>query len=86
MGGGRMGKNSYQTWASSSSIMFNGDVLMLECWCPIICAVRKVNSLKKPKKGFLCLSFVKGLFNNGYVLFNVMHFYCLLILIFLCAR
>jgi len=52
MGGGRMGKNSYQTWASSSSIIFNGDVLMLECWCPIICAVRKSILSKNLRRAF----------------------------------
>jgi len=36
MGGGRMGKNISQSRASSSSSMFNGDVRMLECWCPRI--------------------------------------------------
>jgi hypothetical protein len=41
MGGGHKGKNSYQSRSSSSSSMFNGDVKVLECWCPIICAVRK---------------------------------------------
>jgi len=36
MGGGRMGKNSYQSLYSSSSSMLNGDVRVLECWCPRI--------------------------------------------------
>jgi len=35
MGGGRMGKSSYNSRSSSSSSMFNGDVRVLECWCPI---------------------------------------------------
>jgi len=77
MGGGRMGKNNSQTRASSSGSMFNGDVRMLECWCPIICDVRKVNTLKT-QEGLSLLALcqiVKCLFNNGYVLFNIMHFY-----------
>jgi len=31
MGGWHMGKKSYQSQASSSSSMFNGDVRVLEC-------------------------------------------------------
>jgi len=33
MGGGNIGKNSYESRASSSSSKFNGVVRVLECWC-----------------------------------------------------
>jgi len=36
MGGGRMGKNSYQSQYLFSSFMFNVDVRVLEYWCPRI--------------------------------------------------
>jgi len=52
MGGGRMGKNSYQSRSSSSSSMFNGDVRVLESWCPRICDVRKANAVKKQGRSF----------------------------------
>jgi len=45
-----MGKKSYESRASSSSSMFNGDVRVFECWCPRICVVRKANTLKNPKR------------------------------------
>jgi len=50
--GGRMRKESYQSRTSSSSSMFNGDVRVLECWCPRICALRKVNTVKNPGRPF----------------------------------
>jgi len=68
MSGGHMGKNSFQSRASTSSSMFNGDARMLEYWYPRICVVRKVNTIKTHRKVFICLPFVKGLFNNGYVM------------------
>jgi len=43
-----MGKNSYESRASSSIAKFNGDVRTLECWCPRICVVRKSNTSKNP--------------------------------------
>jgi len=48
MGGGRMGKNSYNSRFSSSSSMYNGDVRVLECLCHIICVVRKANTANNP--------------------------------------
>jgi len=48
MGGGRMGKNSYNGRSSSASSMFNGDVRVLECWRHRIYAVRKTNNVKNP--------------------------------------
>jgi hypothetical protein len=47
-----MGKNSYESRASSSSSKFNGDVRVLECWCPRICVVRKSNTSKNPRRPF----------------------------------
>jgi len=52
IGGDRMTKNSSQSWASSSSSMFNDEVRIFECWCPRRCAVRKVNTLKNPERPF----------------------------------
>jgi len=43
-----MGKNSYESRASSSIAKFNGDVRALEYWCPRICVVRKSNTSKNP--------------------------------------
>jgi len=48
MGGGRMGKNSYNSRSSSSSSMFNVDVRVLECWCQRIFVVRKANTINNP--------------------------------------
>jgi len=36
-GGGCMGKNIYNSRSSSLNSIFNGDVRVLECWCPRIC-------------------------------------------------
>jgi len=47
-----MGKNSYESRASSSSSKFNGDVRELECWCPRICVVRKSNTNKNSGRLF----------------------------------
>jgi len=47
-----MGKNSYESRASSSSSKFNGVVRVLECWCPRICVVKKPNTSKNPGKSF----------------------------------
>jgi len=47
-----MGKNSYESRASSSSSKFNGVVKVLECWCPRICVVRKFNTSKNPRRSF----------------------------------
>jgi len=52
MGGGRMGKNSYNIQSSSSSSMFKGEVRVLECWCHIICVVRKAYTVKTPTRLF----------------------------------
>jgi len=46
-----MDQKSYQSQASSSSSMFNGDV-------------RKVNTLKNPRRHFYALPSAKGLFNH----------------------
>ncbi|RHN68881.1 putative transcription factor GRF family [Medicago truncatula] len=32
--------------------MFNGDVRVFECWCPIICVLRKVNTVKNSGRPF----------------------------------
>ncbi|AES62117.1 GRF zinc finger protein [Medicago truncatula] len=32
--------------------MFNGDVRVLECWCPIICGARKSNTIKNRERPF----------------------------------
>jgi len=68
IGGGRMSKYNYQSRSSSSSSMFNGDVRVLECWCPRICAIRKTNIVKNSEKVFLCLPSAKGLFNHHCVM------------------
>jgi len=52
MGGGRMGKNSYYSRPSSSSTMYDDDVRELQCWCPIICVVRKANTINNLGKPF----------------------------------
>jgi len=52
MGGGRMGKNSYNSRSSSSSSMYNDDVRELQCWCPRICVVRKANTVNNPRRPF----------------------------------
>jgi len=59
MGGGRMGKNCYESRASSSSSKFNGDARVLECWCPRICSVRKANTLKNPRRSFYVCPLLK---------------------------
>jgi len=52
IGGEGMGKNSYNSWSSSSSSMYNGDVKVVECWCHRICVVRKANIVKNPGTSF----------------------------------
>jgi len=52
MGGGRMGKNSYNSRSSFSSSMYNGDVRVLQCWCHRICVVRKANTVNNPRMPF----------------------------------
>ncbi|AES75577.1 hypothetical protein MTR_6g051380 [Medicago truncatula] len=49
MGGGHLGKKSYQSQASSSSSMFNGDVRVLEC-CKDKNDMEKVQSMLKAKE------------------------------------
>ena len=63
MGGGNMGKNGYESQASSSRSKFNGVVRVLECWCPTICVVRKANTSKNPGRPFYASSSAKGWFN-----------------------
>jgi len=63
IGGGNMGKNGYESQASSSSSKFNGVMRVLECWCPIICVVRKSNTSKNPGRPFYASSSAKGWFN-----------------------
>jgi hypothetical protein len=48
MSGGCMVKNSSQSRASSLSSMFNGEVKILDYWCPRRCVARKANTLKNP--------------------------------------
>lgn len=50
MGGGCMGKNCSQIRVLSSSSMLIGNVRMLECRCPRICVVKKVNTLKNRER------------------------------------
>jgi len=65
MRGGNMGKNGYESQASSSSSKFNGVVRVLECWCPTICVVRKFNTSKNPGRSFYaCLLPKVGLTNE----------------------
>jgi len=52
MGGGRMGKNSYNSRSSSSNSMYNDDERELQCWCPRICVVRKVNTVNNSGRSF----------------------------------
>jgi len=64
MGGGNMGKNGYESQASSSSSKFNGVVRVLECWCPTI-YVRKSNTSKNPGRSFYACPLSKvGLTNE----------------------
>jgi len=61
MGGGNMGKNGYESQASSSSFKFNGVVRVLECLCPRIVLLENP-VLQKTQEGHsmlaLCQRFV----------------------------
>jgi len=47
-GGGRMGKNNYNSRSSSSNSMYNDEVRKLQCWRPRICVVRKSSTVNNP--------------------------------------
>ncbi|RHN73566.1 hypothetical protein MtrunA17_Chr2g0299871 [Medicago truncatula] len=62
MGGGRMGKNNYNSRSSSSSSMYNDEVRELQCWCPRICVVRKANTVNN---GYVDEAEELGYFKNN---------------------
>jgi len=64
IGGGNMGKNGYESQASSSSFKFNGVVRVLECLCPRICVVRKPSTSKNPGRPFYACPLPKVCLNN----------------------
>ena len=64
IGGGNMGKNGYESQASSSSFKFNGVVRVLECLCPRICVVRKSSTSKNPGRSFYVCPLPKVCLNN----------------------
>jgi len=59
-----MGKNGYESQASSSSFKFNGVVRVLECLCPRICVVRKSSTSKNPERSFYVCPLPKVCLNN----------------------
>jgi len=59
MGGGRMGKNSYNSQSSSLISMYNDDVREFQCWCPRICVVRKANTINNPRRSFYACPLLK---------------------------